>query len=83
MIATFKEALAAPADMAMASVLRLELSICISLRDSSACSAFNASSVSTDSFLVGLFPFLANVDSVGSFDSALDYYVNNGYAQLK
>ena len=56
---------------------------CISLEGSTTCSAFNASSVSTDSSVVGLFPFLSSVTDTASFDSELRSYVSGGYAQLK
>lgn len=56
---------------------------CISLQGSTACPAFNASSISTDSSNVGFFPFLADVTDLKSFDSGLRSYISNGYAQLK
>lgn len=56
---------------------------CISLRGSTACPAFNASSISTNSRLVGLYPFLSDVTDRASFDSGLTSYVSGGYAQLK
>ncbi|KAK3678005.1 hypothetical protein LTR78_002100 [Recurvomyces mirabilis] len=52
---------------------------CVSLASSTACPAFNRSSISTDSTLVGLFPFLSSVSDVGSFDSSLDQYIADGY----
>lgn len=56
---------------------------CISLRQSSVCSAFNASSISTDSAVTGLFPFLSTVSNVQTFDSGLQAYIQDGYAQVK
>lgn len=56
---------------------------CISLADSTACQAFNASSISTDSNLTGLFPFLSDVTDAESFDTELENYVNGDYAQTK
>lgn len=56
---------------------------CISLANSRTCGAFNASSVSTNSYVTGLYPFLQNVRNVDDFDTALENYVSNAYAQLK
>ena len=56
---------------------------CISLADSTACSAFNASSISTNSNLTGLFPFLSDVTDTASFDSGLQDYITNRYTQTK
>ncbi|KAK3116207.1 hypothetical protein LTR53_003644 [Teratosphaeriaceae sp. CCFEE 6253] len=56
---------------------------CISLADSTTCPAFNASSVSTDSNLVGLFPFLSSVTDAASFDSGIQTYIANGFASLR
>lgn len=56
---------------------------CVPLADSTACSAFNASSISTNSNLTGLFPFLSDVTDVASFDSGIQDYVANGYARTK
>ena len=56
---------------------------CISLTGSTACSAFNASSISTNSNLTGLFPFLADVTDTDSFDSEIQNYVSGNYAQTK
>lgn len=56
---------------------------CIPLASSRTCPSFNASSISTDSFLVGLFPFLSSVTSVSSFDSGLDTYIANGFTQTR
>ena len=56
---------------------------CISLTGSTACPAFNASSISTDSSLTGLFPFLADVTDTESFDTEIQNYVSGNYAQTK
>ncbi|KAF2488078.1 hypothetical protein BDY17DRAFT_23507 [Neohortaea acidophila] len=56
---------------------------CISLKGSTQCSAFNASSISTDSANVGLFPFLSSVTDLATFDSGLQTYIGNGFAQIQ
>lgn len=56
---------------------------CISLKGSTECPSFNASSISTDAANIGLYPFLAGVSGIGSFDSGLRTYIENGYAQVK
>ncbi|KAJ9622206.1 hypothetical protein H2204_011638 [Knufia peltigerae] len=56
---------------------------CISLASSQACSAFNASSISTDSDLVNLYPFLAYVKTVQDFDTQINQYVSQQYVQTK
>ncbi|TVY71465.1 hypothetical protein LSUE1_G007366 [Lachnellula suecica] len=56
---------------------------CISLSGSTQCPAFNASSISTDSTLVGLFPFLQYVSSTTTFDEQLSSYVSTSYVQQK
>ncbi|KAK0363378.1 hypothetical protein LTR02_012270 [Friedmanniomyces endolithicus] len=56
---------------------------CVSLADSTACPAFNASSISTDSALVGLFSFLSSVTDTASFDSGIQTYIANGFTQLR
>lgn len=56
---------------------------CISLEDSTACPSFNASSISTDDSVVGLFPFLSSVTDTASFDSGLKSYITEGFAQIK
>ena len=56
---------------------------CISLSGSSECRAFSGASVSTDSTLTGLFPFLSTVTDTASFDSQLRQYINNGFAQQR
>lgn len=56
---------------------------CISLAGSTACSAFNASSISTDSYLTGLFPFLSDVTDTASFDSEIQNYIASGFTQQR
>jgi hypothetical protein len=56
---------------------------CISLTGSTACPAFNASSISTNSNLTGLFPFLSDVTDLDSFDTEIQSYVSGDYAQTK
>lgn len=56
---------------------------CISLADSTACSAFTAASISTNSDLTGLFPFLSSVNDVSSFDSGLQSYIDGAFASLR
>ena len=56
---------------------------CISLADSTQCPAFSAGSVSTNTNLTGLFPFLSSVSDTSSFDIGLKAYVANGFAQLR
>ncbi|RMZ79830.1 hypothetical protein DV737_g3230, partial [Chaetothyriales sp. CBS 132003] len=56
---------------------------CISLAQSTACVAFNSSSISTDSTLVGLFPFLAYVSNVDEFDEELNSYISQDYVSTK
>jgi hypothetical protein len=56
---------------------------CISLTGSTACPAFNASSISTNSDLTGLFPFLSDVRDTESFDSEIQNYVSGRYAETK
>lgn len=56
---------------------------CISLADSTACPAFNASSISTNSDLTGLFPFLSDVTDTQSFDSGIQSYVTGDFARTK
>lgn len=56
---------------------------CISLSDSRACPAFSAASISTNDNLTGLFPFLSDVTDTDSFDSGLQDYIDNGFAQLR
>lgn len=56
---------------------------CIPLTDSSECRAFNSASISTNSALTGLFPFLANVTDTSSFDTQLQQYIANGFIQQR
>jgi hypothetical protein len=56
---------------------------CISLANSRTCPAFNASSVATTGVAASLFPFLSGVNSVDSFDTALDVYIRTSYTQTK
>nr|POE51769.1 hypothetical protein CFP56_25976 [Quercus suber] len=56
---------------------------CISLADSTACASFNASSISTDSAVVGLFPFLSSVTDTATFDSELETYIGAGFTQQR
>lgn len=56
---------------------------CIALTGSTACPAFNASSISTNSNLTGLFPFLSDVTDLNSFDTGIQNYVSGDYAQTK
>ena len=69
--------------LAVASLPTAMAQSCISLANSRTCGAFNASSVSTNSYVTGLYPFLQNVRNVDDFDTALENYVSNAYAQLK
>ena len=56
---------------------------CISLEGSTQCPAFNESSISTNSNLTGLFPFLSDVTDTASFDSELEDYIANGFTQTR
>lgn len=56
---------------------------CISLAGSTQCPSFNASSVSTDTTLVGFFPFLSSVTDLATFDSGLEYYIANGFTETQ
>ncbi|CAI7611227.1 unnamed protein product [Penicillium glandicola] len=58
-------------------------SSCISLSGSSACAAWNTSSISTSSSLYASFPFLENVSNVTDFDTSLKDYVNGSYVTSK
>ncbi|KAK4110005.1 hypothetical protein N656DRAFT_791530 [Canariomyces notabilis] len=60
------------------------MAACISLRGSKTCSAFNSSSVSTtDSHLVGRYPFLSFASNVHTFDELLKSYVETDYVREK
>ncbi|KAF2089016.1 hypothetical protein K490DRAFT_38638 [Saccharata proteae CBS 121410] len=52
---------------------------CVSLAGSSECSAFNSSSISTDSNLTALFPFLSGVSDTASFDDQLRSYISGDF----
>ncbi|CAK3930684.1 related to SH3 domain [Lecanosticta acicola] len=56
---------------------------CISLANSASCPAFNASSISTDSSLTALFPFLSSVGDVASFDSGIRDYIAQNFTQSR
>lgn len=56
---------------------------CISLSGSTACPAFSAASISTNSDLVGLFPFLSNVSDTSSFDTGIANYIAGSFTQLR
>lgn len=56
---------------------------CISLSGSTQCPAFQSASISTDSTLIGFFPFLQFVSNVASFDEQLSAYVSTSYVQEK
>ncbi|EXJ55564.1 hypothetical protein A1O7_08492 [Cladophialophora yegresii CBS 114405] len=69
---------------ALAVVVRtIHAQSCISLAGSTACPAFNSSSISTDSTLVGFYPFLAYVTSTAEFDTQISQYVTHEYVQTK
>lgn len=56
---------------------------CVSLQGSKACPAFSSASVSTGSYLVGLFPFLRDVRDTASFDQQMASYVRTSYVEQK
>ncbi|KAF2094844.1 hypothetical protein NA57DRAFT_80013 [Rhizodiscina lignyota] len=56
---------------------------CISLQGSTACPAFNQSSISTDSQLTGLFPFLSFVSDAQTFDTRLRQYIVTQFSQQR
>ncbi|KAL2070746.1 hypothetical protein VTL71DRAFT_13772 [Oculimacula yallundae] len=56
---------------------------CISLAGSTQCPAFSQASISTDSTLVGFFPFLRFVSSRSTFDEQLSAYLSTSYVQQK
>ncbi|OJJ50804.1 hypothetical protein ASPZODRAFT_56634 [Penicilliopsis zonata CBS 506.65] len=56
---------------------------CISLSESTACPAFNASSISTNSTLYADFPFLQYVSNVTDFDTQLRSYVSEAYVKAE
>ncbi|KAK0620264.1 hypothetical protein B0T14DRAFT_226624 [Immersiella caudata] len=59
------------------------MAACVPLRGSKACSAFQSASVSTDSFMVGLFPFLQFVSDVDTFDERLQTHLQTDYIREK
>ncbi|EME78431.1 uncharacterized protein MYCFIDRAFT_97502, partial [Pseudocercospora fijiensis CIRAD86] len=56
---------------------------CVSLANSSACPAFSAASISTDTNLTALFPFLQNVSDTASFDAGIQHYIAADFTQLR
>ncbi|KAF4636284.1 hypothetical protein G7Y89_g1793 [Cudoniella acicularis] len=57
---------------------------CISLQGSTQCPAFSSASISTtDSTVVGYFPFLKFVSSTTTFDEQLSAYISTSYVQEK
>ncbi|PBP23549.1 SH3 domain-containing protein [Diplocarpon rosae] len=56
---------------------------CIPLSGSTQCPAFTSASISTDSTLIGLFPFLQFVTSTSTFDDQLSAHVATSYVQQK
>ncbi|KAI0171838.1 hypothetical protein GGR52DRAFT_443875 [Hypoxylon sp. FL1284] len=54
---------------------------CIPLTNSKTCPAFHQASVSTYSYVRGLFPFLNYVSDTASFDEQLSRYVQTDYVQ--
>lgn len=56
---------------------------CVALSGSTQCPAFSTASISTDSTLVGFFPFLQYVSSRETFDAQLSSYVSTSYVQEK
>ncbi|KAK8090558.1 hypothetical protein PG994_000063 [Apiospora phragmitis] len=56
---------------------------CVSLAGSKTCPAFSSASVSTGSYLIGLYPFLKDVTDRASFDEQLNSYVRTSYVESK
>ncbi|KAK8051587.1 hypothetical protein PG993_002972 [Apiospora rasikravindrae] len=54
---------------------------CVSLAGSKTCPAFSSASVSTGSYLIGLYPFLRDVTDTASFDEQLNSYVRTSYVE--
>lgn len=70
--------------LALLSAPPAAMATCLPLKGSKACSAFQSSSVSTtDSHVVGLFPFLQYASSIESFDSLLLTHVQTEYIKEK
>ncbi|KAG8628323.1 hypothetical protein KVT40_004196 [Elsinoe batatas] len=67
----------------LASIPSASAQSCISLQQSSQCSAFNASSISTDTFNIGLFPFLSSVTDASTFDREIQSYISGSFIQLR
>ncbi|KAK3400056.1 hypothetical protein B0T20DRAFT_175568 [Sordaria brevicollis] len=65
------------------SAIPTAMSQCVPLKGSTACSAFQVSSISTDEDLVKLYPFLRDVKDTTTFDEQLKSYVQTNYVQLK
>ncbi|PNS18352.1 hypothetical protein CAC42_6169 [Sphaceloma murrayae] len=74
---------ATAAALLLASIPSASAQSCISLSQSSQCPAFNASSISTDAFTVGLFPFLSTVTDTASFDREIQSYISGTFIQLR
>ncbi|KAK6077589.1 SH3 domain-containing protein [Seiridium cupressi] len=56
---------------------------CIPLSGSTTCPAFQSASISTNTTLVQIYPFLQYVSDRASFDSQLESYVQTSYVQQK
>lgn len=56
---------------------------CISLSGSTACPAFESSSISTNTSVQAIYPFLQYVSDRASFDAQLTAYVQTNYVQTK
>ncbi|KAK8105709.1 hypothetical protein PG999_009068, partial [Apiospora kogelbergensis] len=56
---------------------------CVSLAGSTTCPAFSSASISTGSYLQGLYPFLRDVTDRASFDEQLNSYVRTSYVESK
>ncbi|TWU76461.1 hypothetical protein ED733_007172, partial [Metarhizium rileyi] len=54
---------------------------CISLRGSTVCPAFGSASVSTNSGMTQIYPFLQFVSDTRSFDHQLSTYVKTSYVK--
>ncbi|KAK3954489.1 SH3 domain-protein [Pseudoneurospora amorphoporcata] len=65
------------------SAVPTAMSQCVPLKGSTACSAWQVSSISTDEDLVKLYPFLKDVKDTTTFDEQLKSYVQTNYVQLK
>ncbi|KAI5298283.1 hypothetical protein KEM55_003586, partial [Ascosphaera atra] len=56
---------------------------CIPLKGSTTCPAFENATISTNSTLVGYYPFLQYVDNVKDFDDELNDYIKHDYVTSK